>query len=77
MHVAVAVLRVPEGLDYSGIIADFDCSELKNKRQKKKTKKRNGIDNPMFLPDDKPPTTEYGNIWDSAIINTRVSTVSD
>jgi len=53
--------RVPEGLDYTGIIADFNCSELRKKRQKKKSRKRNGIDNPMFLPDDKPPTTEYGN----------------
>ena len=24
MHIAVAILRVPEGLDYSSIIADFD-----------------------------------------------------
>jgi hypothetical protein len=60
MHVAVAVLRVPEGLDYAGIIADFDCSDLSNKRKNKKSKKRSGIDNPMFLPDEKPSTTEYG-----------------
>jgi len=24
MHIAVAILRVPERLDFSGIIADFD-----------------------------------------------------
>lgn len=63
MHVAVAILRVPEGLDYTGMIADFDYNELKNKRNNKKTKKpRNGIDNPMFLPDNKHPTSAgYGN----------------
>ena len=27
MHMGVAILRVPEGLDYSGIIGDFDSKK--------------------------------------------------
>lgn len=43
MNVAVAILRVPEGLDFTGIIADFDLSDLNSAKSKKK-----GIDNPQF-----------------------------
>lgn len=40
MHVAVAVLRVQEGLDYTGIIGDFGTDNGNRK---------NGIDNPHFV----------------------------
>lgn len=43
MHVAIAVLRVPEGLDFTGIIADFDSEETVNGNRK------TGIDNPHFV----------------------------
>ena len=58
MHVAVAVLRVPERLDYTGIIADVDISDLKNNRKSKKSKKLRGVDNPLFVPDEKLTGTE-------------------
>ena len=41
MHVAVAVLRLPEGLDYTGIIGNFIDETLKLKND-------TGIDNPVF-----------------------------
>ena len=43
MHIAVAILRVPEGLDYSGIIADFD-DEVRQQYDVK----INGIENSAF-----------------------------
>ncbi len=44
MHVAVAVLRVQEGLDYTGIIGDFDSMEdFSGGKQKSE-----GIDNPQY-----------------------------
>jgi siderophore synthetase component len=43
MHVAVTILRVQEGLDYTGIIRDFDRKDLANDNQNKE-----GIDNPTF-----------------------------
>jgi len=48
MHVAVAVLRVPEGLDYTGIIADFQCEESTNNNNDS----NKGLENPIFTPDD-------------------------
>lgn len=42
MNISVAILRVPEGLDYTGIIADFNLSDITSGKQKK------GIDNPQF-----------------------------
>ena len=42
MHVAVAVLRLQEGLDFTGIVADFDAEESQNR------KKKAGIDNPQY-----------------------------
>ena len=43
MHVAVTILRVQEGLDYTGIIRDFDVKDLIKDNQTKE-----GIDNPTF-----------------------------
>ena len=43
MHVAVTILRVQEGLDYTGIIRDFDVKDLIKDNQNKE-----GIDNPTF-----------------------------
>ena len=43
MHIAVAILRVPEGLDYSGIIADFD-DEVRQQYDVK----MNGVENAAF-----------------------------
>ena len=44
MHVAVAVLRVQEGLDFTGIIGDFDTAEdFSSGKQKSE-----GIDNPQY-----------------------------
>ena len=45
MHVAVAVLRVQEGLDYTGIIGDFDTGDFSS-IAKQKTE---GIDNPQYI----------------------------
>ncbi|EFX69159.1 hypothetical protein DAPPUDRAFT_259063 [Daphnia pulex] len=42
MHVAVVVLRVQEGLDYTGIIGDFDSMEDFSSGKLKS----GGIDNP-------------------------------
>lgn len=44
MNVAVAVLRVQEGLDYTGIIGDFVMDEFSNGKQKSE-----GIDNPQYI----------------------------
>ncbi|XP_046634308.1 bumetanide-sensitive sodium-(potassium)-chloride cotransporter-like [Daphnia pulicaria] len=44
MHVAVAVLRVQEGLDYTGIIGDFDSMEDFSTGKLKSE----GIDNPQY-----------------------------
>ncbi len=44
MHVAVAVLRVQEGLDYTGIIGDFDSMEDFSSGKLKSE----GIDNPQY-----------------------------
>ena len=41
MHVSVAILRVQDGLDYTGIIADF-----------KVRSKSEGVDNDAFSADD-------------------------
>jgi hypothetical protein len=46
MHVAVTILRVQEGLDYTGILRDFDVKDLTKDNKKKEGKK--GIDNPTF-----------------------------
>ena len=46
MHVAVAILRVQEGLDYSDIIADFD---FENQQLPPDTA---GVDNPTFIKDE-------------------------
>lgn len=43
MHVAVAILRVQEGLDYSGVIADFNLEDSNSSGQQK-----TGINNPSF-----------------------------
>ena len=51
MHVAVAVLRVPEGLDYTGIIADFDWEDSTPSNDSKQS---SGLENPSFTPDDTP-----------------------
>lgn len=58
MHVAVAILRVQEGLDYSDIIADFD---FENQQQQPDTA---GIDNPTFVKDESaklPPLAPFSN----------------
>ena len=44
MHVAEAVLRVQEGLDYTGIIGDFDVEDFSSAKQKTE-----GIDNPQYI----------------------------
>ncbi len=43
MHIAVTILRVQEGLDYTGIIRDFDIKDLAKNKQTNR-----GIDNPTF-----------------------------
>jgi hypothetical protein len=43
MHIAVTILRVQEGLDYTGIIRDFDINDLVKGKQNNE-----GIDNPTF-----------------------------
>lgn len=43
MHIAVTILRVQEGLDYTGIIRDFDINDLVKDKQNNE-----GIDNPTF-----------------------------
>jgi solute carrier family 12 sodium/potassium/chloride transporter 2 len=43
MHIAVTILRVEEGLDYTGIIRDFDIKDLVKEKPIKE-----GIDNPTF-----------------------------
>jgi hypothetical protein len=43
MHIAVTILRVQEGLDYTGIIRDFDINHLVKDKQNNE-----GIDNPTF-----------------------------
>ncbi|XP_046440487.1 bumetanide-sensitive sodium-(potassium)-chloride cotransporter-like [Daphnia pulex] len=43
MHIAVTILRVQEGLDYTGIIRDFDINDLFKDKQNNE-----GIDNPTF-----------------------------
>ena len=50
MHVAVAVLRVPEGLDYTGIISDL--SDEVQDSSNSNTVINGGIDNPSFTPED-------------------------
>ena len=50
MHVAVAVLRVPEGLDFTGIIADL--SDEVQDSSNSNTVINGGIDNPSFTPED-------------------------
>lgn len=47
MHVAVAVLRVQEGLDYTGIIADFEWTDNSANRPE-----GSGQDNPCFTRED-------------------------
>ena len=42
MHIAVTILRVQEGLDYTGIIRDFEVKDLVKDNQNK------GVDNPTF-----------------------------
>lgn len=44
MNVAVAVLRVQEGLDYTGILGDFDAEEFGSGKRKSE-----GIDNPQYI----------------------------
>lgn len=46
MNVSVAILRVPEGLDFTGHIADFNLSDITSGKQK------TGVDNPQFNQDD-------------------------
>ena len=41
MNIAVAVLRVQEGLDYTGVIQDFDLANLSDKIKAE-------IDNPAY-----------------------------
>lgn len=41
MNIAVAMLRVQEGLDFTGVIADFDLTDLDYKQ-------KSGIDNPQY-----------------------------
>lgn len=48
MHVAVAILRVPEGLDYTGIIADFNPEE---QTYKEKLESSTGCVNRGFVAD--------------------------
>lgn len=43
MSVAVTILRVQEGLDYEGIIGDYDVENSASKKQNAK-----GVDNPSF-----------------------------
>ena len=52
MHVAVAVLRVSEGLDFTGIIGDFDWTEMGSSKQK------DGQDNSSFSMDESGSTTQ-------------------
>lgn len=59
MHVAVAILRVSEGLDYTGIISDFDdCTELNNQA---KNIKSEGVENPSFVSEENIATHDIGN----------------
>lgn len=46
MHVAVAILRVQEGLDYTGIIAEYNPDAL---REEGETKLSEGYENPAFI----------------------------
>jgi len=50
MHIAVAILRVPEGLDYSGIIANYDNDEVVQQSDVHTTIK--GTENPAFISED-------------------------
>ncbi len=58
MHVAVAILRVQEGLDYSGVIADFNVEDSSD------GKKETGIDNPQFIntPEDYTATPPFSTV---------------
>ena len=61
MHVSVAILRVPEGLDYTGIIADFDsCADLNSRT---KNIKSEGLDNPSFVPEENIIATHEIGTW--------------
>jgi len=50
MHIAVAILRVPEGLDYSGIITNYDNDEVVQQPDVNSTIKR--VENPAFIIED-------------------------
>ncbi|EFX74296.1 hypothetical protein DAPPUDRAFT_252082 [Daphnia pulex] len=60
MHIAVTILRVQEGLDYTGIIRDFDINVLVKDKQNNE-----GIDNPTFA-----------NSRESADIDSTFSTIA-
>lgn len=51
MHVAVAILRVQDGLDYTGIIADFNVGS-----------KSNGVDNKAFASEDSANNNQDSNV---------------
>lgn len=57
MHVAVAILRVPEGLDYSGILAEFDNDEVVHKQPDLHNTAVKGVDNPAFVSDNLCPSS--------------------
>lgn len=43
MHVAITILRVQEGLDYEGIIGDYDMGSSSSEKPNTE-----GVDNPSF-----------------------------
>ena len=57
MHVAVAILRVQEGLDYSGVIADFELGD--DSENGDYEKKVEGLENPVFIEESR--TAPFSN----------------
>lgn len=61
MHVAVAILRVQEGLDYTGIIADFELAdEPENGNDEKKG---DGLENPVFVAEIATQAAPFSNLF--------------
>nr|CAH0110929.1 unnamed protein product [Daphnia galeata] len=72
MHVAVTILRVQEGLDYTGIIRDFDVKDLIKDNQTKE-----GIDNPTFENErERSVTAIFPTFTTSDSVDTEFTTVS-
>lgn len=61
MHVAVAILRVQEGLDYTGVIADFEPADESETGNGDQTK-ADGLENPVFVGETGVPDAPFSKM---------------